>query len=75
MRRRLGTSIVCILFFSISLSVESMASDSIDEAEEKGFKVVRTIPLEETSFTQGLEVLDGSIFQSSGLYGLSLIHI
>ena len=69
MRRRLGTSIVCILAFSISLSVESMASESIDEAEEKGFKVVRTIPLEETSFTQGLEVLDGSIFQSSGLYG------
>ena len=58
MRRRLGTSIVCILAFSISLSVESMASDSIDEAEERGFKVVRTIPLEETSFTQGLEVLE-----------------
>ena len=48
-----------------------MASDSIDEAEERGFKVVRTIPLEETSFTQGLEVRNGSIFQSSGLYGES----
>ena len=71
MRTRLGTSIVCILAFSISLSVESMASDSIDQAEEKGFKVVRSIPLEETSFTQGLEVLDGSIFLSSGLYGES----
>ena len=71
MRRRLGTSIVCILAFSMSLSVESMASDSIDQAEEKGFKVVRSIPLEETSFTQGLEVLDGSIFLSSGLYGKS----
>ena len=71
MRRRLGASIVCVLAFSISLSVESMASDSIDQAEEKGFKVVRSIPLEETSFTQGLEVLDGSIFLSSGLYGES----
>ena len=71
MRTRLGTSMVCILAFSISLSVESMASDSIDQAEEKGFKVVRSIPLEETSFTQGLEVLDGSIFLSSGLYGES----
>ena len=71
MRTRLGTSIVCILAFSISLSVESMASDSIDQAEEKGFKVVRSISLEETSFTQGLEVLDGSIFLSSGLYGES----
>ena len=71
MRRRLGTSIVCILVFSISLSAESAASDSIDEAEERGFKVVRTIPLEETSFTQGLEVRNGSIFQSSGLYGAS----
>ena len=48
-----------------------MASESIDEAEEREFQVVRTIPLEETSFTQGLEVLDGSIFQSSGLYGES----
>jgi len=73
MRRRLGTSIVCILAFSISLSAESMVSDSIDEAEERGFKVLRTIPLQETSFTQGLEVLDGSIFQSSGLYGESRI--
>ena len=71
MRRRLGASIVCILAFSISLSTESMASESIDEAEEREFRVVRTIPLEETSFTQGLEVLDGSIFQSSGLYGES----
>ena len=71
MRRRLGASIVCILAFSISLSTESMASESIDEAEEREFQVVRTIPLEETSFTQGLEVLDGSIFQSSGLYGES----
>tara|TARA_Y100000994_G_scaffold205962_1_gene177908 strand:+ start:1718 stop:2581 length:864 start_codon:yes stop_codon:yes gene_type:complete len=48
-----------------------MASESIDEAEEREFQVVRTIPLEETSFTQGLEVLEGSIFQSSGLYGES----
>ena len=71
MRRRLGASIVCILAFSISLSTESMASESIDEAEEREFQVVREIPLEETSFTQGLEVLDGSIFQSSGLYGES----
>ena len=71
MRRRLGASIVCILAFSISLSTESMASESIDEAEERAFRVVRAIPLEETSFTQGLEVLDGSIFQSSGLYGES----
>ena len=71
MRRRLGASIVCILAFSISLSTESMASESIDEAEEREFQVVRTIPLEETSFTQGLEVLEGSIFQSSGLYGES----
>ena len=71
MRSRLGTSIVCILAISVSLSVESTVSDSIVEAEERGFTVVRTIPLEETSFTQGLEVLDGSIFQSSGLYGES----
>ena len=35
MRGRLGTSIVCILVFSISLSAESVASDSIDEAEEE----------------------------------------
>ena len=73
MRRRLGTSIVCFLALSISLSPESMALDSIDEAEERGFNVLRTIPLQETSFTQGLEVLDGSIFQSSGLYGESRI--
>ncbi len=71
MRRRLGTSIVCILAFSLSLSVESVASEPIDEAEERGFEVIRTLPLQQTSFTQGLEVLDESIFQSSGLYGES----
>ena len=71
MRGRLEASIVFILVFSISLSAESMASDPVEEAEERGFKVIRTIPLEKTSFTQGLEVVDGSIFQSSGLYGES----
>ena len=71
MRRRLGTSIVCFLAFSLSLSVESVASEPIDEAEERGFEVIRTLPLQQTSFTQGLEVLDESIFQSSGLYGES----
>ena len=71
MRGRLEVSIVFILVFSISLSAESMASDPVEEAEERGFKVIRTIPLEKTSFTQGLEVVDGSIFQSSGLYGES----
>ena len=71
MRRRLGTSIVCILAFSLSLSVESVVSEPIDEAEERGFEVIRTVPLQQTSFTQGLEVLDESIFQSSGLYGES----
>ena len=50
-----------------------MATESIDEAEERGFTVVRTIPLEKTSFTQGLEILNGSIYQSSGLYGESRI--
>ena len=71
MRRRLGTSIVCILAFSLSLSVESVVSEPIDEAEERGFEVIRTLPLQQASFTQGLEVLDESIFQSSGLYGES----
>ena len=71
MRGRLEASIVFILVFSISFSAESMASDPVEEAEERGFKVIRTIPLEKTSFTQGLEVVDGSIFQSSGLYGES----
>tara|TARA_B100001758_G_scaffold166327_1_gene143581 strand:- start:9 stop:881 length:873 start_codon:yes stop_codon:yes gene_type:complete len=51
--------------------VESVASEPIDEAEERGFEVIRTLPLQQTSFTQGLEVLDESIFQSSGLYGES----
>jgi len=71
MRGRLWASISCLLVFSLSHSLGSLASEAKYEAEERDFEVIRTISLEEPSFTQGLEVLNGSIYQSSGLYGSS----
>jgi glutaminyl-peptide cyclotransferase len=38
-------------------------------------KVIRTIPKDATGFTQGLEVRDGKLYESVGLYGQSEMRI
>ncbi len=51
----------------------SMAEGGNQNAEERDIEILRTLPHDPSSFTQGLEVLESSIFESSGLYGHSRI--
>ncbi|MBU38885.1 MAG: glutaminyl-peptide cyclotransferase, partial [Euryarchaeota archaeon] len=57
----------------ILLSQMSMAEGGNNTAEERDVEILRTLPHDSSSFTQGLEVLENSIFESSGLYGHSRI--
>ena len=50
-----------------------MAEGSKQNAEERDVEILRTLPHNSSSFTQGLEVMESSIFESSGLYGYSRI--
>ncbi|MDP6913144.1 MAG: glutaminyl-peptide cyclotransferase, partial [Candidatus Thalassarchaeaceae archaeon] len=50
-----------------------MAESSNQNAEERDVEILRTLPHNSSSFTQGLEVMESSIFESSGLYGFSRI--
>ena len=73
MGRGTGPSIVPIAVFLILLSNTSMAEGSNQNAEERDVEILRTLPHNSSSFTQGLEVMESSIFESSGLYGFSRI--
>ncbi|MFL2975026.1 MAG: glutaminyl-peptide cyclotransferase [Candidatus Thalassarchaeaceae archaeon] len=73
MGRGTGPSIVPIAMLLILLSQMSMAEEGNNMAEERDIEILRTLPHDSSSFTQGLEVLENSIFESSGLYGHSRI--
>lgn len=42
---------------------------------KRGFSVVNTFPHDTASFTEGLEYIDGKIFESDGVYGESSLRI
>ena len=73
MGRGAGPSIVPIAVLLMLLSDISMAEGSNQNAEERGIEIFRTLPHDQSSFTQGLELQGSSIFESSGLYGHSRI--
>jgi glutaminyl-peptide cyclotransferase len=73
MGRGTGPSIVPIVMLLILLSQLSVAEVGNHTAEERDVEILRTLPHDSSSFTQGLEVLENSIFESSGLYGHSRI--
>ena len=73
MGRGTRPSIVPIAVLLILLSHPSLADVDDQRAEERDIEILRTLPHDPSSFTQGLEVLESSIFESSGLYGHSRI--
>jgi len=73
MGRGTGTSIVPIIVLLILIPQPSIAYGDNQNAEERDIEILRTLPHNQSSFTQGLEVLENSIFESSGLYGHSRI--
>ena len=67
----LGPSIVPVALLLLFLSPHSLGEETYQLAEERGVEILRTLPHNSSSFTQGLEVQGKSIFESSGLYGHS----
>jgi len=43
-------------------------------SEQYGFELVKTYPHNETSFTEGLEIKDGFLYERTGDYGTSFIY-
>tara|TARA_Y100000588_G_scaffold228268_1_gene241982 strand:+ start:65 stop:970 length:906 start_codon:yes stop_codon:yes gene_type:complete len=76
MRRRVWTSIVTIFLLLSLFSTSSLNAETSPEAQERHIEILKIIPHDTSSFTQGLEISKGSLFESSGLYGHSkLIEI
>jgi len=73
MGRATGSSIVPIAVLLLLSSQASMAEGDGIIAAERDVEVLRVLPHDSSSFTQGLEVRGNSIFESSGLYGHSRI--
>ena len=71
MRRGRWGSIVLLSIFFLLPSNLSMGEEIERTAVEREVEVVRILPHDPTSFTQGLEVLNDSLIESSGLYGAS----
>ena len=71
MRGSLGPSIVPIALLLLLISPHSSGAENSQLAEERDVEILRTLPHNSSSFTQGLEVQGKSIFESSGLYGHS----
>ena len=64
-------SIVPLALFLLFLSPQPLGAEISRPAEELEVEILRTLPHNSSSFTQGLEVLGESILESSGLYGQS----
>ena len=71
MGSRRGT-VFCSTILLLSISATPLnASESGDSAEERMISVIETVPHDPGAFTQGLEIFNGILFESTGLYGHS----
>ena len=75
--------LLCVLLLSQSLNppmISSLEHTQFDsnsksfEAEEINWNLVRSVVKETVVFTQGLEIYDGKMYESGGLYGHSSIR-
>tara|TARA_B100000945_G_C20387427_1_gene600469 strand:+ start:528 stop:1487 length:960 start_codon:yes stop_codon:yes gene_type:complete len=74
MRRRALASVFILTILFTSNSFANYSSENIEIAEESMIVVVDTIAHDSSSFTQGLEYYNGTLFESSGLYGSSSLR-
>tara|TARA_A100000164_G_scaffold375626_1_gene411055 strand:+ start:724 stop:1683 length:960 start_codon:yes stop_codon:yes gene_type:complete len=72
-RRALASVFIMVIFFT-SDSFANSSSENMENASESSIVVVDTIAHDPNSFTQGLEYYNGSLFESSGLYGISSLR-
>lgn len=77
MRRHTFIAAICIVttaFFSTSVIALKPSSDAGFRASASlRYDVVRTLPHARSDFTQGLEICDGAMIESVGLYGVSAL--
>lgn len=77
MRRHTFIAAICIIttaFFSNAVIALKPSSDAGFKASTSlHYEVVRTLPHARSDFTQGLEICDGTMIESVGLYGVSAL--
>ncbi len=59
-------------FFPMTINVQ--ASPGVEGVDERQLTILRSIPHDTTSFTQGLEIHNGSILESTGIWGHSKLR-
>ena len=63
-----------ICFFLLTLSAGSTTENKENPPSRTTFKVLNSFPHDPTAFTQGLAYRDGSLYESTGLYGKSSLR-
>lgn len=67
--------ILVLLLLSLALtSLYFLPSERSDSPAILSYRVVRTFPHDPNAFTQGLVYENGSLYESTGLYGCSTIR-
>ena len=60
--------ILCLIFFSVFHTQIALSK------ENESYSIIETVPHDTSYFTQGLELFNGILFESGGLYGKSRIR-
>ncbi len=85
-RDSIRTALLLLSIIALSQSLNPPMISSLDEAEfhasggeliaeELDWTLVESVPKESLSFTQGLEIHDGLLYESGGLYGHSSLRV
>ncbi len=61
-------------FASLAIAVIALASCQKNVSEKLTYQIVSTRPHDATAYTQGLQLLDGRLFESTGQYGESTLR-
>jgi len=75
---RFGTHLITAKIFNDGSATEVTTNVVVLPAQapvKRGFSIVNTFPHDTSSFTEGLEYVDGKIFESDGEYGQSSLRI
>jgi len=72
--RAVSTTILLVVGAAIGTSQERVAQDASQLVPEYGYEVVRAFPHDRDAFTQGLQFINGFLYESTGLHGRSSIR-
>lgn len=77
MRRHLCIAAICIasitLFGVPAIALKPSSDAGFEASAALRYEIVRTLPHARSDFTQGLEICDGTMIESVGLYGVSAL--